>query len=47
MFFEAEELPRGLFKACIVPRPIAWVSTVSKAGRHNLASLISSQKIHR
>ena len=25
------------FKACVGPRPIAWVSTISKDGRDNLA----------
>src|SRR5262245_42056562 len=33
--------PHGLdfdpFKACIVPRPIAWVSTISTDGKRNLA----------
>ncbi len=37
MFYSASELPRGLFKSCIVPRPIAWVSSVSKKGILNLA----------
>lgn len=30
-------LPSDPFKACVGPRPIAWVSTVSKDGRDNLA----------
>ncbi len=32
--------PRAVYKlliGCIVPRPIAWVSTVSANGIHNLA----------
>ncbi len=37
MFYSALELPRGLFKSCIVPRPIAWVSSISKEGVLNLA----------
>lgn len=41
MFYQPQTEPHGLpfdpFKACVVPRPIAWVSTVSKAGVHNLA----------
>lgn len=30
-------LSRNPFKACVVPRPIGWISTVSGAGRVNLA----------
>jgi flavin reductase (DIM6/NTAB) family NADH-FMN oxidoreductase RutF len=30
-------LPFSPFKACTVPRPIGWLSTVSKDGVHNLA----------
>ncbi|MCW8835359.1 MAG: flavin reductase family protein [Rhodospirillales bacterium] len=40
MFYETKDdhgLPRDPFKACIVPRPIAWVSTVSAEGVRNLA----------
>ncbi|GGE46152.1 flavin reductase [Primorskyibacter flagellatus] len=41
MFYRPEIDPHGLphdpFKACIVPRPIAWVSTRSPAGVRNLA----------
>jgi flavin reductase (DIM6/NTAB) family NADH-FMN oxidoreductase RutF len=37
MFYDSSALPKGLFKACIVPRPIAWVSSVSKKGVFNLA----------
>jgi flavin reductase (DIM6/NTAB) family NADH-FMN oxidoreductase RutF len=37
MFYDATKLPKGLFKACIVPRPIAWVSSVSEQGVFNLA----------
>ncbi|KTC71556.1 Flavin reductase like domain protein [Legionella birminghamensis] len=38
MFFDlAHKLPRGLFKACVIPRPIAWISTVSQSGVDNLA----------
>lgn len=32
-----QKLPKGLFKACVVPRPIAWISSVNKDGHHNLA----------
>ncbi|PSR85693.1 hypothetical protein BD289DRAFT_368183 [Coniella lustricola] len=41
MFYEPGKtdhgLPRDPFKACVVPRPIGWISTVSPAGVHNLA----------
>jgi len=30
-------LPRDPFKACVVPRPIGWISTIDSAGRANLA----------
>jgi flavin reductase (DIM6/NTAB) family NADH-FMN oxidoreductase RutF len=25
------------FKSCVIPRPIGWISTVSRDGVHNLA----------
>lgn len=34
---EACPLPFSPFKACTVPRPIGWISTVSRAGVANLA----------
>ncbi len=41
MFFEARRGAHGFpvdpFKALVAPRPIAWVSTLSKSGRSNLA----------
>lgn len=38
MFFRtSQKLPRGIFKACIVPRPIAWISTKNTEGNHNLS----------
>ncbi|MBS0243338.1 MAG: flavin reductase family protein [Proteobacteria bacterium] len=41
MFYETAENKHGLkhdpFKALVVPRPIGWVSTVSKAGICNIA----------
>ena len=30
-------LPYSPFKSCTVPRPIGWLSTISKDGQHNLA----------
>lgn len=37
MFFSSQDLPKGLFKASIVPRPIAWISTSDKERNFNLA----------
>ena len=40
MFYEPARghgLPRDPFKACVAPRPIGWISTVSTAGKVNLA----------
>ena len=41
MFYEpgktSHGLPRDPFKSCVIPRPIGWVSTLSKDGIHNLA----------
>ena len=41
MFYEPGITPHGLpydpFKSCVVPRPIGWISTRSKAGADNLA----------
>jgi flavin reductase (DIM6/NTAB) family NADH-FMN oxidoreductase RutF len=34
---EACPLPFDVFKSCTVPRPIGWLSTISKAGIANLA----------
>lgn len=36
-FFPLKLLPQGLFKACVTPRPIAWISTIDKKGNVNLA----------
>lgn len=35
--FTNSDIPKGLFKSCIIPRPIAWVSSISKEGITNLA----------
>jgi len=41
MFYETADnrhgLPHDPFKSCIVPRPIGWISTLSRAGAVNLA----------
>lgn len=36
-FYEVDHLPPGLFKSCIIPRPIGWVSSIDQEGRENLA----------
>ncbi|MHB8764292.1 MAG: flavin reductase family protein [Deferrisomatales bacterium] len=38
-------LPHSPFKACVVPRPIAWISTVSRGGAHNLAPYSQFQNL--
>ena len=41
MFYETDAndhgLPHDPFKSCIVPRPIAWITTLSADGVVNLA----------
>lgn len=40
MFWKTNEphgLPHNPFKSCVVPRPIGWISTISKDGQVNLA----------
>jgi flavin reductase (DIM6/NTAB) family NADH-FMN oxidoreductase RutF len=38
-------LPRDPFKSCVVPRPIGWISTLSRDGRHNLAPFSQFQNL--
>jgi flavin reductase (DIM6/NTAB) family NADH-FMN oxidoreductase RutF len=47
MFFETKDqlLPKGIFKSCIIPRPIAWISSISKDGVTNLAPFSYFQAI--
>ena len=49
MFYEPDKRDHGLaytpFKSCIVPRPIGWISTLSKSGRVNLAPFSQSNII--
>jgi flavin reductase (DIM6/NTAB) family NADH-FMN oxidoreductase RutF len=45
MFYSSQDLPKGLFKASIIPRPIAWVSTISPEGITNLAPFSYFQAI--
>ena len=46
MFYEPSKNDHGLpfnpFKSCVVPRPIAWISTVSRSGVVNLAPFSQS-----
>ncbi|TLD35576.1 Vacuolar aminopeptidase 1 [Venturia nashicola] len=41
VFYEPGKTPHSLphdpFKACVIPRPIGWISTTSPSGKHNLA----------
>lgn len=49
MFYEPGKTPHGLphdpFKSCVVPRPIGWISTVSRDGVHNLAPFSQFQNL--
>ena len=45
MFYTTAYLPKGLFKASIIPRPIAWVSTIGVDGITNLAPFSYFQAI--
>jgi flavin reductase (DIM6/NTAB) family NADH-FMN oxidoreductase RutF len=38
-------LPLDPFKSCVIPRPIGWISTISKAGVHNLAPFSQFQML--
>jgi len=38
-------LPFAPFKACTVPRPIGWLSTISSAGVANLAPFSQWQNL--
>jgi flavin reductase (DIM6/NTAB) family NADH-FMN oxidoreductase RutF len=49
MYYEPGRIPHGLpfnpFKACIVPRPIGWISTTSADGVDNLAPYSQFQMV--
>jgi len=38
-------LPRDPFKSCVIPRPIGWISTISRDGLHNLAPFSQFQNL--
>lgn len=49
MYYEPGHTPHGLphdpFKSCVIPRPIGWISTVDRQGRHNLAPFSQFQNV--
>jgi flavin reductase (DIM6/NTAB) family NADH-FMN oxidoreductase RutF len=38
-------LPHDPFKSCVIPRPIGWISTLSRKGIHNLAPFSQFQNL--
>jgi flavin reductase (DIM6/NTAB) family NADH-FMN oxidoreductase RutF len=49
MYYDPEKNNHGLavnpFKACVIPRPIGWISTISLEGIHNLAPFSQFQNL--
>ena len=49
MYYEPGITPHGLphdpFKSCVISRPIGWISTVDRQGRHNLAPFSQFQNV--
>lgn len=49
MFYDPDRndhgLPHSPFKSCVVPRPIGWISTVSRGGIDNLAPYSQFQNL--
>jgi flavin reductase (DIM6/NTAB) family NADH-FMN oxidoreductase RutF len=49
MYYEPGVTPHGLpydpFKSCVIPRPIGWISTLSRDGKHNLAPYSQFQNV--
>jgi flavin reductase (DIM6/NTAB) family NADH-FMN oxidoreductase RutF len=49
MYYDPEKNDHGLpfnpFKACVIPRPIGWISTISPEGIHNLAPFSQFQNL--
>jgi flavin reductase (DIM6/NTAB) family NADH-FMN oxidoreductase RutF len=39
------QLSHDPFKSCVIPRPIGWISTIDRQGRHNLAPYSQFQNI--
>jgi flavin reductase (DIM6/NTAB) family NADH-FMN oxidoreductase RutF len=49
MYYEPGKTQHGLpydpFKSCVIPRPIGWISTISRGGVHNLAPFSQFQNL--
>ena len=49
MYYDPDKNDHGLaynpFKSCVIPRPIGWISTVDRAGVHNLAPFSQFQNL--
>ena len=49
MYYEPGKTQHGLpydpFKSCVIPRPIGWISTISRDGVHNLAPFSQFQNL--
>ena len=49
MFYETEKndhgLPHDPFKSCVIPRPIAWISSLGSDGVNNLAPYSQFQNL--
>ncbi len=49
MYYDPEKNDHGLshnpFKSCVLPRPIGWISTISRDGVHNLAPYSQFQSL--
>lgn len=49
MYYEPGKTAHGLardpFKSCVIPRPIGWISTISRDGLHNLAPFSQFQNL--
>lgn len=49
MFYQPDKNDHGLpfnpFKSCVIPRPIGWISTLSRAGAANLAPYSQFQNL--
>jgi flavin reductase (DIM6/NTAB) family NADH-FMN oxidoreductase RutF len=50
MYYEPGRTPHNLphdpFKSCVIPRPIGWISTLSRHGCHNLAPYSQFQNLN-
>ena len=50
MYYDPDKNDHGLahapFKSCVIPRPIGWISTISRDGVHNLAPYSQFQNLN-